>query len=286
MLPFLLMLVLAAVPGLSSAVHAGEEKTVRVGYYENEVFQEGAREGAVRTGYAYEYYRKISEYTGWDYEYVYGTYSDMYQKLIDHEIDLLAGLAYKPEREELLSFPEAPMGHEAYNLLKHASDENITSDPSTLEGRRIVVLDSAMVDVLEKYLTDQNVEAVIMPLPDYETVFETFDNHEAELIAVEGNGTYRRADAEILCTFGYSDYYLCVNKERPDLLEELNHAQTLLTVDEPNYLNSLNEKFYSHTLYSRAFSEMEKEWINTHAEFRVGYLNNYLPYSRRRCGSP
>ena len=49
-----------------------ESATVRVGYYENEVFQEGAEEGAIKTGYAYEYYRKISEYTGWNYEYVYG----------------------------------------------------------------------------------------------------------------------------------------------------------------------------------------------------------------------
>ena len=44
---------------------------VRVGYYENEVFQEGAQEGSVKTGYAYEYYQKLSEYTGWKYEYVY-----------------------------------------------------------------------------------------------------------------------------------------------------------------------------------------------------------------------
>ena len=41
---------------------------MRVGYYENEVFQEGAQEGAVKTGYAYEYYQKISEYTGWCYD--------------------------------------------------------------------------------------------------------------------------------------------------------------------------------------------------------------------------
>ena len=41
-----------------------EPRVVRVGYYENEVFQEGAGEGLVKTGYAYEYYQKISEYTG------------------------------------------------------------------------------------------------------------------------------------------------------------------------------------------------------------------------------
>lgn len=45
-----------------------ENKKVRVGYYENEVFQEGAGEGEVKSGYAYEYYRKLSEYTGWESE--------------------------------------------------------------------------------------------------------------------------------------------------------------------------------------------------------------------------
>lgn len=51
---------------------------VRIGYYENEVFEEGASPGAVKTGYAYEYYRKLSEYTDWNYEYVYGSFGDLY----------------------------------------------------------------------------------------------------------------------------------------------------------------------------------------------------------------
>ena len=31
--------------------HAEGTKTVRVGYYENEIFQEGAQEGAVKSGF-------------------------------------------------------------------------------------------------------------------------------------------------------------------------------------------------------------------------------------------
>ena len=46
---------------LPAAPAATEAESIRVGYYENEVFQEGAQEGAVKTGYAYEYYRKLSE---------------------------------------------------------------------------------------------------------------------------------------------------------------------------------------------------------------------------------
>ena len=62
-----LCLVLLVCVLLSNLAFADDDyKTVRVGYYENEVFQEGASEGAVKTGYAYEYYRKLSEYTGWE----------------------------------------------------------------------------------------------------------------------------------------------------------------------------------------------------------------------------
>ena len=82
----------AMVFALPPVVSAEEPGTVKVGYYENEVFQEGAKEGAMKSGYAYEYYRKISEYTGWKYEYVYGSYADLYQMLLEGKIDLLAGL--------------------------------------------------------------------------------------------------------------------------------------------------------------------------------------------------
>ena len=45
-------LFLLVVSGLCFPVHADDE-TVRVGYYENEVFEEGASEGAIKKGYAY-----------------------------------------------------------------------------------------------------------------------------------------------------------------------------------------------------------------------------------------
>ena len=101
-------------------------KTIKVGYYENEVFQEGAAQGAVKTGYAYEYYRKLSEYTGWNYEYVYGSFSDLYDMLLSGEIDLLAGLAKRDDRLDFIDYPESPMGNETYSLVKYEDDNSIT----------------------------------------------------------------------------------------------------------------------------------------------------------------
>ena len=137
---------------LSVASVDNESKPVRVGYYENEVFQEGAQPGSVKTGYAYEYYQKLSEYTGWRYEYVYGEFSDLYQMLLDGKIDFLAGLAWKEERKSLIGYPDSPMGNETYSLIKHDSDDEITVDPTTLNAKRIGVLASAMADSLQEFL--------------------------------------------------------------------------------------------------------------------------------------
>ncbi len=254
-------------------------KTVRVGYYENDVFQEGAREGAVRTGYAYEYYRKLAEYTGWKYEYVYGEFAELYQMLLDGRIDLMAGLAWRQDREGLIGYPEAIMGSESYYLVGHETDGEISDDPEGLTGLRIGVLDSAIVSVLKAYLSENDIQAEIVPFPGHKQLGEAFEAGKVDAVAAEGDGAYGRANYRVLRVFGTSDYYLCVSIHRPDLLEELNTAQTLLAVEEPNYLNSLRAKYYSRSVTTLAISQAERDWIDSHGELHVGYLENYLPYS-------
>ena len=259
-------------------ISASNNRVVRVGYYENEVFQEGAQEGKIKTGYAYEYYQKLLEYTGWQYEYVYGEFGDLYQMLLDGEIDLLAGLAKKEDRVDIIGYPDAPMGNETYNLVKHDVDEDITVDPSSLDGKKIGVLDSAMKETLKDFLDNNNANADVVVFRDYEPLFEAFDNHEVDVLAAEGDGAYGRPNAELLYSFGTSDYYLCVNKADPELLDELNMAQTELAIDEPNYINFLRSKYYPVSISSRAFSAAEKKWLAEHKKLKVGYLNDFLPY--------
>ena len=254
-------------------------ETVRVGYYENEVFQEGAQEGVVKTGYAYEYYRKLSEYTGWKYDYVYGSFGDLYQMLQDGEIDLLAGLAWRKDRAELIGYPDAVMGHESYYLVKHEADADITADPATLNGRSIGVLDSAMVEPLEAYLKANKIRAEVVRYDDHLQLFRAFDAKELDILAAESDGAYGRDHAEVVMAFGTSEYYLCVSRSRPDLLAQLNTAQAQLAAEEPNFISSLSSRYYSFSVTARAFSAAEREWIAEHDTLHIGYLENYLPYS-------
>ena len=264
--------------GTRPALASEEEGTVVVGYYENEVFEEGASEGAVKTGYAYEYYRKLSEYTGWRYEYVYGDFADLYQLLLDGEVDLLAGLAKTKAREGIVGYPDRPMGDETLDLVAHADDEDVTSEPSSLAGKRIGVLDSALVAALEGYLAEHDIAADVVVFSGYEALFDAFDHGDVDVLAAEGDGAYGRSNAVVVGSFGTSEYYLCVSIDRPDLLEELNVAQSRIVSDEPDYLSGLHARYFPKTVAVHAFTAEEREWLGSHDSLTIGFIEDFLPY--------
>ncbi len=276
-----LIIFLSVFPVKSHAeTSSSEPKVIRVGYYENEIFEEGASEGNIKKGYAYEYYRKISEYTGWKYEYVYGDFVTTYNMLLNGEVDLLAGLAYTQEREGQILYPIEPMGVESYGLVKHAGDDSVTEDPSTLNGIKIGILNNSSTgESLMKYLRANRINARILRYSDPDRLLSAFDQNEVSVIVAEYEGAYDRHNAEIFLSFGHLDYYLTVSRFKPELLDELNAAQSLLFSEEPSFVSSLRAKYYPASLSSKAFSKEERNWINNNHFLKVGYLNNYLPYS-------
>jgi len=108
----------------SSSIYAGENKVVRVGYEAIEGYEEGL-EGERKSGFGYEYLQKISYYTGWDYEYVYGTFSELIEMLKKGEIDLLGDVAYTDERAEHMLFSTYAQGTEGYYIFKKQNNELI-----------------------------------------------------------------------------------------------------------------------------------------------------------------
>ncbi len=236
-----------------------ERQTVRVGYYEKEGFEETAPEGEARRGYAYEYYLRLAQYTGWQYEYVYGSFSDLYEELAEGDIDLMAGLTWTPERAAEIGYPVSPMGNEPCTLLRHDTDTEITSDLSTLEGRRIGVMNGAAVSLLQDFLNSHSVYAEVETYEDYDSLRKDFKEHDA--------------------VFGTSDYYLCVSPDRTDLLDQLNAAQAQLLADEPACLDVLSAKYAPESIENRAFAPEEKKWIEEHDSLKAGCLLHCLPYS-------
>ena len=258
------------------------EKIVKVGYYENEKFQEGAAEGAVKSGYAYEYYQKIATYNGWRYEYVYGSWSDIYDAFIRGDIDLVAGLGYAEERLDVMNYPNNPMGYESYYLFVRGDDSSISLDPATLNGKKIGTISGLLDKAIREWLENNNVNAEIIVYPDVSDRDLALKDGEIDAFIGESASVSSKENIIPLLKIKNVDMYICVAKERLDLLQDLNMAQESLDSKEPYYINDLSKKYFSKNAISLQVAPNEAKWLEMHDyTISIGYMDDFLPY----CGT-
>ena len=253
-------------------------KIVRVGWYDssyNSVDEHGRR-----SGYAYEYQLKIAAYTGWSYEYVSGSWSELLQMLISGEIDLMSDVSYTEERAELMLFPELPMGAEEYYLFIAPGNTEIrSSDYATLNGKRVGSnKDSIQTVFYREWAARNGVEAELVELSCSEAeslrMLET-----GELDAYVTVDAFTDPEQAVpVSKVGSSDFYFAVSKARPELLTELNNALSRIQ-DENRYYNQQLFERYIRTAGANAFlAPEETEWLAAHGTIRVGYQDNYLAF--------
>ena len=264
-----------------AAETAQEQKTVRVGYVNVATYEEGG-EGEYKRGSGYEYLQKISYVTGWKYEYVYGSFRECYEKLVNGEIDLFGNVSYKPERAELFDFSSYPQGKDTYLLYTVRDNAELTTgDISKLNHCRIGVTEGSYQEgLLRDWLTANEIQAKTIKYDGYETMMAALDAGELDAIATPDLAT--SYDYLPIVNIGFSDYYFAVSKRRPDLLKELNTALYEIQNSELDYNNLLVSRYHNKMSNNLLLSEKEKEWLSAHDnKLRIGYLADNLPYSRQ-----
>lgn len=256
-------------------------KTIRVGYYQATKFQEGDGENTLRSGYSYEYLQKVSTYTGWKYEYVPGEWDDLYQKLKDGEIDLLAGVSYDEKRAEEVLFSDHEMLKETFYIYKDSSDTSIQSgDASSCDGKKIGIVDDAkMVECINEWVTENHVNLTLVPFRNLDDCAKAFNHHEIDGFVSADNIVSGHSGISPVEMIGKVPYYICVSKNRPDILSELDSALAMINGTELGFLSNLNKKYAADTSISIFLSQQERQWMDTHPQVRVGYLDKYMPYS-------
>lgn len=278
---FFLIFILSVSTGISHTAFAQEpdQKIVRAGWYESSFCYRD--QFGRRSGIDYEYQHKISAYTGWTYEYVEDSWSNLLQMLINGEIDLLSDVSYTEERTAFMSFPDLPMGAEAYYIYIAADNSEITAqDLTTFNGKRIGVnRGSVQEGFLDDWAERNNITIEAVPLVVGEA--ESLDM----LISgeLDGYATIYTMGAEQniipLCRIGESYYYYAVNKDRPDLLAELNMALAGIQDEDPYFNQKISEEHQFNTTTKDFFLTPEQEaWLRDHGTIRIGYRDNFLPF--------
>ena len=266
-----LLLLLSAVLPVKAAAETAPAKVIRVGSFEdtfNYVNEKGARKG-----YGYELLETLSGYTGWQFEYVTCDWSDCFEKLKNGEIDIMGDISYTEDRAEEMLFSDEPMGEEKYYLYADLSRADISaSNFKTLNGKKIGVLMGTEPEVMlteweEKYgLKTEHVN-----ISNNEDVKQKLANHEVDCFVSLEESFWTELGISTITRVGESGIYYAINKDRPDIKEELDDAMRALEDSDPFYTADLYKRYFSLD-YTPILTGEEKAWLREHGAIKMGFL--------------
>ena len=268
-----LLLLLSAVLPVKAAAETAPAKAVRVGSFED-TFNYCNEKGA-RKGYGYELLQTLSGYTGWQFEYVTCDWSDCFEKLKNGEIDIMGDISYTEDRAEEMLFSDEPMGEEKYYLYADLSRADISaSDYKTLNGKKIGVLMGTEPEVmLTEWEEKHGIKTQHVNISNNEDVKQKLANHEIDCFVSLEESFWAELGISTITRVGKSGIYYALNKDRPDLKEELDNAMRALDEAAPFYTADLYKRYFSLD-YIPILTGEEKAWLKGHGAIRMGFLTS------------
>ena len=268
-----LLLLLPALFPVKAAAETAPAKVVRVGSFED-TFNYCNEKGA-RKGYGYELLETLSGYTGWQFEYVTCDWSDCFEKLENGEIDIMGGISYTEDRAEEMLFSDEPMGEEKYYLYADLSRADISaSDFKILDGKKIgVVMGTEPEVMLTEWEEKHGIKTQHVNISNNEDVKQKLANHEIDCFVSLEESYWADLGISTITRVGKSSIYYVLNKDRPDLKEELDNAMHALDEEAPFYTADLCKKYFSLD-YKPILTGEEKAWLRKHGAIRMGFLTS------------
>ena len=268
-----LLLLLSAVLPVKAAAETAPVKVVRVGSFEDTFNY--VNEKDARKGYGYELLETLSGYTGWQFEYVTCDWSDCFEKLKNGEIDIMGDISYTEDRAEEMLFSDEPMGEEKYYLYADLSRADISaSDYKTLNGKKIGVLMGTEPEVmLTEWEEKHGIKTEHVNVSNNEDVKQKLANHEIDCFVSLEESFWAELGISTITRVGKSGIYYALNKDRPDLKEELDNAMRALDEAAPFYTADLYKRYFSLD-YTPILTGEEKAWLRGHGAIRMGFLTS------------
>ena len=268
-----LLLLLSAVLPVKAAAETASAKVVRVGSFEdtfNYVNEKGARKG-----YGYELLETLSGYAGWQFEYVTCDWSDCFEKLKNGEIDIMGDISYTEDRAEEMLFSDEPMGEEKYYLYADFSRTDISaSNFKTLNGKKIgVLMGTEPEEMLTEWEEKHGIKTEHVNISNNEDVKQKLANHEIDCFVSLEESFWAERGISTITRVGESGIYYAINKNRPDIKEELDDAMRALDEAVPFYTADLYKRYFSMD-YTPILTGEEKAWLKEHGAIKMGFLTS------------
>ena len=255
-----------------------QTKTIRVGYFLVDGFQEYDQTTQVYSGYSYEFLMAIAAYTDWNYEFVpCATFAEALEMLKEGKVDLLNDVSKSAERN--LEYSNLNSGTSCSYLLMHKGDNRVAYNDWDGIANIKIGLDKENIHSNELLALLENHKV---------TPGITWYENEPELIAAWNKGEVdayaaisdTAVDGQAILRFSPEQYYLAAAKGNTELMSEVDLAIQSLRANDPSLESTLYEKYYGRSINNyTALTKEEQEYVLDNPVVRVLYVPDWYPIS-------
>lgn len=239
-----------------------EKETVRIGYYQVPQFQQTDDDG-LRSGFSYDYYMQIQKYTRWEYDFVEASYSECYQMLLDGEIDIMSGLAMTDARKEQMLFSNYTVTSSQNELYAREQDDELYYESfDSFDGRRVAIMRGTLPNDLNTYCERHGFSVELVEYDSPTDMYEALENGAVDMMY--SSSVADNLPTKIVAHMEKSPLYYAVTLSRPDILEELDDALHMVTINNPDFYTQMSEKYMVNGSNAAAsFTREELEYIRS-----------------------
>lgn len=270
---------------IGSNIYATEKRTIKVAFFPMDGYHIVNEDGSYG-GLDVEYLNAISHYTTWDIEYVVcESWNDALDKLANHEVDLVGSAQYSAERAEVYTYADLSSGY-TFGVIATKSERDIAyEDFQAMKSLNFgMVKDYVRKAEFYEYLQHNGIENPTVL--EYES---TADMHTAldagEIDAFVHTFTEVKEGQRLIGRFAPRPFYYITYKGNDELVRELNQAIVDVKMNQPELETALMNQYY-YDKFDKAvlLTTDEKQYLDEKKVLRVGYLDNYYPFSYEEDG--
>ena len=256
---------------------AAEEqpRVVRVGYLHSGTYIQKDI-GDTVSGYGVDYFSQVGQYTGWSFEYVGGSITELMQKLQNREIDLIGGIQRDAPQAEQLEYCRYASGNKVFYLYgRQDAQELYYNDYQAFNGLTVAVVEGASQEaVLDRMEAEHGFSMQRVTAWGETDAARMVESGQADVMVVNTTGWQDRF--KLLSHITAEPIFSVSWKGNTALIAELEDALGHIAAEKPTFIQDLQFRYFGAQAAARqpSFTRQESEYIR-----RAGPISTLL-YTR------
>ena len=270
-----------------------DKPVIHVAFPETDAEAAAGGRGSTGTpaGYNYAYMEKLSEFTGWNLEYVSyegegreQVFDEAVNDLKTGNVDIIGPVLMEDSCREEFDFPESSYGtvYMTLSALGTGSlrEKNVYPHEQLKVG--VVTGEDESNAKVGKYLDDEGIDYELCFYDNDAKLQQALKDGEVDLISgvsfMPVNGT------RVVSYFAPRPYYFAVSKGNTELAEQLDAAINKLNDVQPDFHSQLFEEYFGSVSTEFILSDSQKEQLKSIGTLHVLCVDNDGPYVFRNNG--